>query len=477
MVFSSYEFLLVFLPVILSGYYLLSRMSNGIYQKLFLVGASLFFYGYYHVGYLLLIAGSILVNYLIATGIQAAEEKHRACAKALLTCGILFNVGLIGYYKYCDFFLSAVNDLAGTDFAPHNVLLPLGISFFTFQQLSFLISVYKKEEKVESLLNYILFVTFFPQLVAGPIVLYEEMIPQFADERRRGFNSDHVAAGVWYLSVGLFKKAVIADTLALFVDNGFALAAPGLIGSWVTALSYTLQIYFDFSGYSDMAIGLGKFFNIDIPDNFDRPYLSESITVFWRRWHMTLGRALSSYVYKPLGGNRKGTVRTCINLFLTFCVSGIWHGASWTFVVWGVVQGILVVLERLFQDLLQKIPRVLRIFATFLTTNFLWVLFRADSFESAGRMYRAMVRFGNPGVSQITALASDGTVTFPAMINGLLIFSLLGILLMVVFSGKEYIERTSCDSLTRRQAVLSTVFFALSLLCIGRESVFIYFNF
>ena len=477
MVFSSYEFILLFLPVVLAGYFLLSHAADGKWQKLFLLGASLFFYGYYHAGYLLLILASICVNYLLAGMIQRCPERAGGLRKAAFVLGIFFNIGLIGYYKYFDFFLSAANDLAGTQFALRHILLPLGISFFTFQQLSFLISVYKREEKVDSLLDYCLFVTFFPQLVAGPIVLYTEMIPQFADGSRRRFRAENFAAGVYFLAVGLFKKAVIADSLALFADNGFGLTGLGFIGGWVTSLSYTLQIYFDFSGYSDMAIGLGKFFNIDLPDNFDRPYLSESITVFWRRWHMTLGRALSTYVYKPLGGNRKGSVRTCINLFLTFFVSGLWHGASWTFLVWGVVQGMIVVLERLGKDLLQKIPRAIRIAGTFLTTNFLWVLFRADSFESAARVYRSMFRFGDLRISDFTALGQDGTVTFPAIVYGAGIFLLIGILLAVVFQGAERIRRPSGEGLSGKQALIAAACFAMALLCMGRESVFIYFNF
>lgn len=476
MVFSSYEFVLIFLPIVLAVYFLLARLSNSIYQKLFLLGASLFFYGYYHLGYLFLILGSMLVNYLVATIIQRQEEKPKLRI-AMLTFGVLFNVGLIGYYKYFDFFLSTVNDIAGTEFVLRHILLPLGISFFTFQQLSFLISVYKREERVDSLLNYGIFVTFFPQLVAGPIVLYTEMIPQFADEKKRYFNAENFASGLYFLAVGLFKKAVIADTLALFVDNGFGMNTMGLIGGWVTALSYTLQIYFDFSGYSDMAIGLGRLFNIDIPDNFERPYLSESITVFWRRWHMTLGRALSTYVYKPLGGSRKGLVRTCINLFLTFFVSGLWHGAAWTFVVWGVLQGIIVVFERVFQDALQRIPCAIRVVCTFLTTNFLWVLFRANSFERALRVYKAMFNFRDLGYSNIPALVQDGIVTFPAILSCAFVFLLLGTLLTVVFCGAEWIERKQQNDLTRNQALFAAFCFALSLLCMGRESVFIYFNF
>lgn len=353
MVFSSYVFIFTFLPVVLSVYYALSNLKNGIYQRLFLIAASLFFYGYYNTKYLILITASIAVNY----GIALAIQTHRAKAGRLfLVVGILFNVGLIGYFKYYDFFVENINAVFGCSFTLRRLLLPLGISFFTFQQLSFLISVWRGEEKVERFRDYCIFVTFFPQLVAGPIVLYSEMIPQFRDERRRFFHPDRFASGIWLFTVGLFKKAVIADTLALFADNGFGMTGLGLAAGWITAISYTLQIYFDFSGYSDMAVGLGRMFNVDIPFNFRSPYRSESISEFWRRWHITLGRALSTYVYKPLGGNRRGLARTCLNLFLTFLVSGLWHGAAWTFVLWGALHGLFVVAERILDRPLKEDP-------------------------------------------------------------------------------------------------------------------------
>ena len=477
MVFSSYEFLLVFLPVVVAGYFLMSRLKNSVWQKLFLLGGSLFFYGYFNVRYLLLIMASIGVNYAVATMIQRTPGNKRGLGKGLLTAGILFNVGLIGYYKYLDFFLETVNAVAGTEFVLRNILLPLGISFFTFQQLSFLISVYKREEKVEDLLNYALFVTFFPQLVAGPIVLYEEMIPQFTDDSKRRFNADNFARGLYFFGVGLLKKAVIADSMAVLVDNGFNIGNPGMAGAWATALCYTLQIYFDFSGYSDMAIGLGRMFNIELPDNFDRPYLSESITVFWRRWHRTLGRALSYYVYKPLGGNRKGMTRTCINLFLTFFVSGLWHGASWNFLVWGIAQGVIVIMERLCKDLLEKIPRWIRIACTFLTTNFLWVLFRAESFERATIVYRGMFDFSYQGYESLNQMMMDGTVAFPMPVNCAYVFVLLVGLLTLVFTGREKIRVQKDQLLTRGHAWRAAVCFVLALMCMGRESVFIYYNF
>ena len=448
MVFSSYVFIFAFLPVVLSVYYALSNLKNGIYQRLFLIAASLFFYGYYNTKYLILITASIAVNY----GIALAIQTHRAKAGRLfLVVGILFNVGLIGYFKYYDFFVENINAVFGCSFTLRRLLLPLGISFFTFQQLSFLISVWRGEEKVERFRDYCIFVTFFPQLVAGPIVLYSEMIPQFRDERRRFFHPDRFASGIWLFTVGLFKKAVIADTLALFADNGFGMTGLGL------------------------AAGL---FNVDIPFNFRSPYRSESISEFWRRWHITLGRALSTYVYKPLGGNRRGLARTCLNLFLTFLVSGLWHGAAWTFVLWGALHGLFVVTERILDRPLKKIPKPVRVCGTFLVVTALWVLFRADRFGQALEVWRGMVAFGNPAIAQLnTVVGTAAYIDFPLAFDCVYILILEAVLLFVVFRCPN-----SCDLLdrfrpSRKTMSVAAVLFVIALLCLARESVFIYFNF
>ena len=420
MVFSSYTFILTFLPVVVLTYYALSHLKDSLYQRLFLIAASLFFYGYYNVRYLALIVVSIVINYLVATGIQKTSGRK---SQLFLTVGVLLNVGLIGYFKYYDFFIENINLLFGSDFALRHILLPLGISFFTFQQLSFLVSVYQKEEKVERLRDYILFVTFFPQLVAGPIVLYSEMIPQFKDEQRRFFNAENFSAGIYLFAIGLFKKAVIADTLAVWVDNGFGMGAPGLVGAWATALSYTLQIYFDFSGYSDMAVGLARMFNIEIPFNFISPYRSCDITEFWRRWHITLGRALSAYVYKPLGGNRRGLPRTCLSV------------------------------------------------------NALWVLFRAESFSQAMTIYKGMVDFNHVNPAALNTLFYDGVISFPSIANYAFVTGTLATLLGVVFFGTNSSDLLQKFNRSKYAVLVSALLFCISILCLGRNSVFIYFNF
>ena len=474
MVFSSYTFVAAFLPAVVLLYYLLSRLKNGIWQRVFLIAASLFFYGYDNPKYIPLILTSIAVNYIVALGIQRSSGRR---AKALLAIGVLFNVGLIGYYKYYDFFIENLNALTHSSFALKHIALPLGISFFTFQQLSFLVSVYKGEEKVERLRDYCLFVTFFPQLVAGPIVLYSEMIPQFKDSGKRYFDAERFASGIYIFAIGLFKKAFIADSLAVFVDNAFGMDRLGLAAGWAASLSYTLQIYFDFSGYSDMAVGLGRMFNIDLPFNFRSPYQSESITEFWRRWHITLGRALSTYIYKPLGGNRNGLSRTCINLFLTFLVSGLWHGAGWTFVLWGAFHGGFVVLERIFSERLNRVPRAVRTGGTFLIVNALWVLFRADSFAQALKVYRGMVDISNVAFGQLADVVLDGNINFPAVLDYAYILGAFSILLLLVFRCRNSEQMLEDFSLTKKTLLAGIALFCVSVLCLSRNAVFIYFNF
>ena len=475
MVFSSYVFVAAFLPAVLIIYYLLSKLKSGVYQRLFLIAASMFFYGYFNPSYLPIIILSIAVNYCFAIGVQRGGRAK----KPIFIIGVLFNVFLLGYFKYYDFFIENINAVFSSSFTLRHIVLPLGISFFTFQQLSFLISVYKGEEKVGQLLDYSLFISFFPQLVAGPIVLYSEMMPQFKDESRRYFSTENFSAGLYLFAIGLFKKAYIADTLAVFADNGFGLTGLGFIPAWATALSYTLQLYFDFSGYSDMAVGLGRMFNIDIPFNFDSPFKSQSITEFWRRWNITLGRALGTYIYKPLGGNRKGRGRTYLNLFATFFISGLWHGAAWTFVIWGCLHGLVTVIERTMKEhkLAQNVPSWLRVAVTFVIAVVLFVIFRADGMEQAGRMYSQMIDFAHPGFSQLASVVGVGVLNFPAAIDYVYILGMHAVLLFIVFRAENSKGMYQKFKRTPATAAYAAVAVAISLLTLSRQSVFIYFNF
>lgn len=474
MVFSSYLFVLIFLPVTLLLYFGLSKAESPKYQKVFLIFASLFFYGFYNPKYLPIIIISIAVNYYAAGKILANTGNAK---KIWFIAGVVFNVALLGYFKYRNFFIDSINTVFKTGFAAKSLLLPLGISFFTFQQLVFLVSAEQGRETAVNLPDYSLFVLFFPQLVSGPIVLYGEMTLQFNDSSRRYFNKDNLAKGIYIFTIGLFKKAVIADSFALLADNGFSCTELGLIPAWVTSLSYTIQIYFDFSGYSDMAVGIGKMFNYDIPANFDSPYLSESITSFWRRWHITLGRALSTCVYIPLGGNRKGITRTCINLLLTFAVSGIWHGAAWTFVVWGVMHGVFTVIERIHGNTIQKINKTVRIILTFLIVNALWVLFRAESFDKAIMVYGGMLSFANLNLPQLQDIVLNGYLNYPAAVDYVYIIAMLALAFYLIFKHKNSTALYNSFRANTRSSICTAVMLSVSLIYMSRESIFIYFNF
>lgn len=431
MLFNSYEYIVAFLPVSLIVYWLLVRMRAISMAKLWLVGASFYFYGWWDIRYVPLLAVSVLFNYLVGLWLNrgsgdailardsgAAGAGSRAGGSAegqsgegsgrssdrwrriILAFGIAGNVALLCYYKYMDFFISSINELLQTNWSLLGLVLPIGISFYTFSQITYLVDAYKREAREYSLLNYSLFVTFFPQLIAGPILHHREMMPQFADPDNFRPYARNFALGMTVFAAGLVKKVVIADTLAPIATYGFDEATTlTLVEAWVTSLSYTFQLYFDFSGYTDMAIGAALLFNIRLPFNFDSPYRSLNIQVFWRRWHMTLGRFLMRYIYIPLGGNRRGKMRTYMNLLVTFLIGGFWHGAGWTFIFWGLLHGIALVIHRLWMLLGVRLPALLSWLLTFLFVNASWVFFRAEEWADALKVLRGMVNFGHIGLS------------------------------------------------------------------------------
>ena len=334
MLFNSYEFLFLFLPTVLLGYYLLSSRRLTTAAAAWLVGASVVFYGYWSMAYVPLLLASIAGNY--AVGRRLGQRPDRR----LLALAIAANLLALGYYKYADFLLATFAQVAGLAVAPIGVTLPLGISFFTFTQIAYLVDANRGEAKDSGLTRYALFVTFFPHLIAGPILHHASTLPQFERARAFVFSSKNLALGLAFLAIGLVKKIVVADNLARWATPVFAAPADATaIDAWFGLLGYTFQLYFDFSGYSDMAVGLALMLNIRIPYNFDSPYQATSIIDFWRRWHISLSAFLRDYVYIPLGGNRHGEPRRYLNLFLTMLLGGIWHGAGWTFVVWGALHG------------------------------------------------------------------------------------------------------------------------------------------
>ena len=398
MLFNSYVFIFAFLPVVVAGYALLNRYaSNRTWVIGWLVLASLFYYGWWKPQFLLLLFGSVSVNALLGKGL--IEGRLSAAArKAALVAGIAFNVGLLGYFKYAMFFVDNLNSLFGAGLTVPKIVLPIGISFITFQKIAYLVDAYKGLVKHFSLRNYALFVTFFPQLIAGPIVHHAEMMPQFERTARHRDFADDLAIGFSIFCVGLFKKVVIADTCAVYADAGYAHVQAGnlldFVSAWMTVVAYSFQLYYDFSGYSDMAIGLARIFGIRLPVNFNSPYKATSIIDFWRRWHMTLSRFLRDYIYIPLGGNRRGGVRRYVNLMIVMLIGGFWHGANWTFVLWGGIHGVLLALNHAWHALpvsgwmLWTRARYRLIFGatTFLIVTLAWVPFRSPDLVTARRM-------------------------------------------------------------------------------------------
>jgi len=402
MIFSSPVFIFVFLPIVLLGFHLSLRMPYRQAPVLWLIATSLFFYGWWNPIYLLLIVPLIIANFALGRMIFAASTPQ--LRKLYLYAGIVLNLGTLIYYKYAGFLLDNVNAVAGTHFDIGTIVLPLGISFFTFQKIAFLADTYKGRVGRISLADYSLFVLFFPQLIAGPIVHHAEIVPQFKELRKQSLVWDNLSIGVCVFLIGLFKKVVFADSLSAYaVGPVFGSAAAGdpltFLEAWGGVLGYTLQLYFDFSGYSDMAIGAARMFGINLPENFNSPYKSANIIDFWRRWHITLGRFLRDYLYIALGGNRHGNARRYINLFLTMLIGGIWHGAGWTFIVWGALHGTYLMINhgwraikgRLLPDLKpSRLGTVLSIAVTFLAVVVGWTFFRAESIHSAFAIIAAM---------------------------------------------------------------------------------------
>jgi len=404
MLFNSHHFIFIFLPVSIIGFYYFAKKANNEASILWLVLASIVFYGWWNPVYLFLILGSILFNY--SFGILLSR-KHK---KRILGLGIAINLFLLGYFKYTYFFLSNINHIFDASIQAHEIILPLAISFFTFQQITYLVDAYRGETKEYSFIHYCLFVTFFPQLIAGPIVHHKEMMPQFLQKNLLVHIWKNLSIGSSLFIVGLFKKVVLADQISKFAEPMFQFTLHGgeltFFEAWAGVLSFSFQIYFDFSGYSDMAIGLARMFGIVLPINFYSPYKSVNIVEFWRRWHISLSRFLREYLYIPLGGNSKGNVRRYANIMLVMLLGGLWHGDSWNFVIWGGLHGFYIIANHFWHFVRRKMGHDLKV-RTFLGTIFscllthfavviAWVFFRAESLSSAKLILKGM--FGCNGV-------------------------------------------------------------------------------
>lgn len=475
MVFSSLEFILLFLPVSIIGYYILLHFGWKRHALCFILLASFFYYTYWRVENILLIITSIGINYLLGKVLSSAI-KHR---KAIFVAGIIINLIMLLYFKYTIFILETISSLVETQISMPQIILPIGISFFTFQQIAYLSDIYtsKHDSTGEGLINYSLFVCFFPQLVAGPIVHHKEMMSQFANLRARVVSWENIYNGLILFSIGLSKKVLVADNLSPLVGYAFDLASSLTFSEALYAsLCYTLQLYFDFSGYCDMAMGCALMLNIQLPWNFDSPYKAVNIQDFWRRWHMTLSRWLRDYLYIPLGGNRKGDGRTLMNLFLTFLLGGLWHGAAWTFVIWGVMHGIALVIHRLWLRTGRLMARPLAWLLTFAFINLAWVVFRAKDMDCLRRFTEAFAGFNGWAFrEQFQAQIAEG-IPFG---DSLASYFVAIFLLLICFFGKNSREilAYSYMSVIYVYSVVVGILSIISMCIPSSAQEFIYFQF
>ena len=404
MLFNSYPFLFVFLPLTLLGFFLLGRASKSL-GSAWLALASLVFYGWWDTQYIPLLLASICINYWIGGAI--ARRAALPPGRRLLIVGVGANLSLLAYYKYANFFVSSAGALLSADWPALSIVLPIGISFFTFTQIAFLADAYAGKVKEYRFNYYVLFVTYFPHLIAGPVLHHKEMMPQFDADQNYRPQMSNFATGLTIFTIGLGKKVLIADSLAVYASPFFNQPdTPGLLVAWGGALAYTFQLYFDFSGYSDMAIGLSRLFGVQLPLNFNSPYKARNIAEFWRRWHMTLSRFLRDYLYIPLGGNRHGSLRRHINLMLTMVLGGLWHGAGWNFVIWGGLHGAYLVVHQAWsgfagQTKTRRLPwlgLVMGQALTFVCAVFAWVYFRATDLATANQIILGMLGFNGTAI-------------------------------------------------------------------------------
>ena len=490
MLFNSAAFILGFLPIAWFIYFLLNKYRWTLAARAWLVAASLFFYSYWNITYLPLLLCSLLANFAIGAELSKRERHSGLRRKGLLLAGIAGNLIALGYFKYTNFFLQNFAAFSGEAVALQQIALPLAISFFTFQQIAYLVDSYRGETAEYDFLRYALFVTFFPQLIAGPILHHKEVMPQFAARRSWVVNHRNVLRGLIIFGIGLFKKTVIADTFAPIASAGFDGGRElDFFSAWATSLAYTFQLYFDFSGYSDMAVGGALLFNIRLPINFSSPYKALDIQDFWRRWHITLSHFLRDYLYIPLGGNRYSELRTSANLLATFVLGGLWHGASWMFVIWGTLHGIALIAHRQWRRAGFRLPGPLAWAVTFLFVNITWVFFRAGTLEDARRVLRGMVNLDSALHLTIAQTPTDRLAwggwmvdhalrVLPPGLAGNLPGFLMFVIAFFLVSRPNAYESLNA-AITPLRTASGALLFSLGLYaCLAAStSVFLYFNF
>lgn len=496
MQFNSYLFLLLFLPAVLAGYFGLCRMKGRTWARGFLAAMSLVFFAYANPWYLGLLVGSAVFNWAVSRMLSGEVTKvtgkgigrtvsgphgitgGRFDRRMVLAFGISANLALLFYFKYTNFFIENLNAFLGKDIAFTRLLLPVGISFFTFQQIAWLVDSFRMETGDYGFLEYFLFTVYFPKIAMGPILLHGEFIPQLRDPSRLKADARNMAQGLMILAVGLFKKVILAEFFAGPVNWGYAqVEILSSTDAFLVMVAYTFQLYFDFSGYCDMAMGISRMFNLELPLNFDSPYKALSPVEFWKRWHMTLTRFLRKYIYFPLGGSRKGNLRTYINIMAVFLVSGFWHGAAWTFILWGALHGAAQGLNRVFKRQWENLHTAFRWMVTFLFVNLTWVIFRSESISQAKLFLKRLLDFGNMQINP-SFMDSFKMVELPLWLTGHRVFTVLGLygaVLCLVMNARNMGETQLRPTFLRGAG--TAILLVWSVLSLAGISGFIYFQF
>lgn len=491
MLFNSYEFLFIFLPVTLMVYFVLNKNRLSVAANSWLLFASLVFYCWWNPAYLPLILVSILVNYTIGNLIAAPDDRSRTgkrvvSRKMIFVCGLTVNIVLLGFFKYTDFIIANFNLMLKTDIPQPHILLPLGISFFTITQIAFLVDSYEGLVTERKFLNYALFVTFFPHLLAGPILHHKEMMPQFDRPRNKVINYRNLSLGFFLFFIGLFKKVILADEFVGGVKAAFDVAQSlTFLEAWMASLSYTFQLYCDFSGYTDMAIGIGLMFNIRLPENFNSPYKATSIIDFWKRWHMTLSNFITTYLYAPIirSFTRISFVYSLAAILIAMLISGVWHGAGWTFIIWGGLHGLALVINHVWKKAKLPMPSLLAWFITFNFINMSFVIFRAKSVSQAIKVLKGMIGLNGIALSTkmegLKFLQQHG-VKFGGVIEELVSFRTMitiGLLMTLVLAFKNSSRLAREFNPGFVTAVGIAALAVTSILSLQKISEFIYFNF
>ena len=482
MQFNSFVFILLLLPLSVIAYFLGNKI-NSLVGKIVLIVASIIFYVNMDISMFTIIGISLVVNYVFTVLIR----KFNKWSKLFLCLPIAVNIGLLLYFKYLNFAITNINLFLGKELPLKELIMPIGISFFTFQQIAYVVASYKNELKNNSVIDYLAYILYFPKILMGPLTDPVEFLDQFNDDNLKKINWENIAYGIKIFSLGLFKKVMIADIFANAVTWGYTNIDTATALDWLlVSLFYTFEIYFDFSGYSDMAVGASMMLNISLPINFDSPYKALSIRDFWKRWHISLTKFFTKYIYIPLGGSRKGRLLTYINTMIVFLISGIWHGANWTFILWGVLHGVFMVFDRVFEKVEEKVFEPVRWFLTFNVVNILWLLFRSDSIQQWKIILEKIIFMQNTAISDglINTFAIQETgfikniLHLDIFVNNIRGFWMLVYILLAF--GICLIPENNYKNLKKLSFVnmlLAAIVFVWGFICLSGESVFVYFNF